>query len=133
MQLKDRKHIIPSPLFAAGVNGFDLPATIAELQEQYYNWVRENAAELTAMLQDAASSHLMFDTDTEESEQVELDTQVSYNEEMWIAYMDRDGMQLRYADAEFDGEDWLTWGDLEKNPDLLGQVIADQAIRKLLN
>lgn len=139
LSLKNGRHIQQYPFkefmdceaWGGFTNMFDLPTAILVLQNLYYGWIRDNAAELTAMLQDAACSHLMENEDGE-SESIELYAQVSHNDEQWTAYIDRDGIKLSYADPEYEGEDWFSWGDLETETDLLGQVITDAQTRKLL-
>lgn len=132
MKLKNDFHLVSAPFGGGHYNAFELPDVIDRLQKQYYNWVKANAAELTSLLENAASSHLMFDDVTDESEAVELQYQVSHNGEQWIAYMHRDGLRLRYADPDYKGEDNFSWFGLESEPYLLGQVIADPVVRKLL-
>lgn len=115
------------------ISAFFLPDIIAELQEQYHNWVQGNAAELIAMMENTTSLNLMCDTETEEGEAVELQYQVRHDGWQYIAYIDRDGVNLRSAEEDADGEVGFLWGDLKDEPDLLGQVIADPEVRKLLD
>jgi hypothetical protein len=136
MQLKNDAQVIPFEYFFTEegdtINAFSLPGVISALQAQYDNWVTDYATELIAMLEHATSLHLMCETETEVGESVLLENSVRHNGEQWIVWMDRDGIRLSYADPEYEGTDSFMWGDLEKEPYLLGQIIADIEVRNLI-
>ena len=130
MQLKDNKHLVIAPIGWGHYNAFSLPDLILRLNEQYEGWVRENASELVEMLRDATSAHLMCGTDDVNPESVELQYQVTYDNEQWIAHLDRDGVKLIYTDGDWDN--WVALGDLESESYLLGQIIGDPVVQNLL-
>jgi hypothetical protein len=132
MELKNNAHLVTAPIGAGSYNAFDLPYLFNRLQDQYNAWVKENAAELVAMMEHATSLHLMCATDDEDGESLELHTQVSHNDEWWMARIDRDGVTLIYADPDYEGTEGFLWGDMVKEPYLLGQIIADPAVRNLI-
>ena len=131
MQLKDNKHLVKAPIGGGHYNAFSLPALILRLNEQYNEWVEKNTTELVELLRNATSLHLMCATDDEDAENVELQYQVNYNNEQWIARLERDGVQLVYAD-QGDWDNWVELGDLETEPFLLGQIIGDPVVQNLL-